>query len=441
MIAARGRGGIASASRVARPSSRNAAAFGRDSCGCARIVRFVGGRVRAWGDGGGGDLVGFRAEQIQLGDRPYAQLQLQRTVNTSSDGIPTQQSDEVATAAFYQATIVSGRFTGRDVLIKVYPALDAEIDALAANEIASHCALQASGGSEDSIAQLVGGFESEDGAKCLVFEPSGIYDAAYWLAQASKTNRGLGAPASASKPKANNLLGWLGGPDLDVNRRQAFALTVIRRVLEAVAFMHENDRLHQCIGPSSVVLNTPREYELGSLDVRLRDLCFSVDVSDAALRGGATLAELWEAGEASGGSGGRAGSTTLASEAELWRRARLDGGCTTHFQQRNYGIADDVFQAGLLALTVVFVALSDADTFPIEEGALVRLVTLTFAGDFGGGFREYVREDPKCAGAVAWLDEHRGWELLGAMLDADWRKRPTAASCLVHPFITQPLKY
>ena len=50
------------------------------------------------------------------------------------------------------------------------------------------------------------------------------------------------------------------------------------------------------MGPSSVVLNTTDESGSRPLIARLRDLAFSVDVSDAALYGGATLAEIWERG-------------------------------------------------------------------------------------------------------------------------------------------------
>lgn len=55
-----------------------------------------------------------------------------------------------------------------------------------------------------------------------------------------------------------------------------------------------------------------------------------------------------------------------------------------------------------------------------------------------GGFRDYADADERWRLAVEFLDAGggQGWDLLGAMLDADWRRRPTAESCLKHPFLT-----
>ena len=55
-------------------------------------------------------------------------------------------------------------------------------------------------------------------------------------------------------------------------------------------------RLHQSVGPSSVLLSSTDESGARPLVARLWDLAFSVDVSDAALFGGATLADVWERG-------------------------------------------------------------------------------------------------------------------------------------------------
>ncbi len=53
-------------------------------------------------------------------------------------------------------------------------------------------------------------------------------------------------------------------------------------------------RLHQSIGPQSVLLSSTDEGGGRPLTARLWDLAFSVDVCDAALFGGATLADIWE---------------------------------------------------------------------------------------------------------------------------------------------------
>lgn len=66
--------------------------------------------------------------------------------------------------------------------------------------------------------------------------------------------------------------------------------------LQGLAFMHANSRLHQSIGPGSVIINKTDERELRVMQARLRDLAFAVDISNEAMVGGATLAEIWDQG-------------------------------------------------------------------------------------------------------------------------------------------------
>lgn len=63
---------------------------------------------------------------------------------------------------------------------------------------------------------------------------------------------------------------------------------------QGLAFMHRRQRLHQSLGPASVLLNRTDEMEVARMSARLRDLAFAVDISDEALIGGATLADIWE---------------------------------------------------------------------------------------------------------------------------------------------------
>ena len=65
-------------------------------------------------------------------------------------------------------------------------------------------------------------------------------------------------------------------------------------MFEGLKHLHAHGRLHQSLGPSSLVLNTIQERDAAALVARLRDLAFSVDVTNEALVGGATLAELFE---------------------------------------------------------------------------------------------------------------------------------------------------
>ena len=54
--------------------------------------------------------------------------------------------------------------------------------------------------------------------------------------------------------------------------------------LQGLAFMHSMHRLHQSLGPGSVILSTHQEIDAPSLQVQLRDLAFAVDIR-SVLRG------------------------------------------------------------------------------------------------------------------------------------------------------------
>lgn len=69
---------------------------------------------------------------------------------------------------------------------------------------------------------------------------------------------------------------------------------------------------------------------------------------------------------------------------------------------------------------------------------LNRLLESTFRLDIEGA-RDYCEADERWSGAVAFLDANNraGWGLLAAMLNSEWRRRPTAESCLNHPFLKE----
>ncbi len=71
---------------------------------------------------------------------------------------------------------------------------------------------------------------------------------------------------------------------------------LIDRDMQGIAFMHANSRLHQSIGPGSVVISMSDERDLRAMQARLRDLAFAVDISNEAMIGGATLGEIWDRG-------------------------------------------------------------------------------------------------------------------------------------------------
>ena len=58
--------------------------------------------------------------------------------------------------------------------------------------------------------------------------------------------------------------------------------------------MHIRERVHQRLVPGNVLLSVADEAARPeALLVQLQDLALAVDISDSALIGGATLAEIW----------------------------------------------------------------------------------------------------------------------------------------------------
>ena len=74
------------------------------------------------------------------------------------------------------------------------------------------------------------------------------------------------------------------------------------------------------------------------------------------------------------------------------------------------------------------------------RAASCRLLESTFRLDIEAA-REYCDADERWSGAVQFLDSAAGgasgWDLLSAMLNPEWRRRPTAESCLNHPFLKE----
>ena len=85
---------------------------------------------------------------------------------------------------------------------------------------------------------------------------------------------------------------WRVNKDLVLQQRYMYIIAILRQTMQGLAFMHMRNRLHQSIGPTSVLLSRINEAEPAGLNVRLRDLAFAVDISPEALFGGATLGEV-----------------------------------------------------------------------------------------------------------------------------------------------------
>ncbi|KAI4322021.1 hypothetical protein L6164_021749 [Bauhinia variegata] len=309
----------------------------------------------------------------------------------------------------YEGRVSQGPLRGTPVIFKVYPgkrAGGAEADMMAANELNSHSLLQSSSrGINKHLVILVGGFETKTGEQWLAFRDDGKYSAADYAKFASEKvskDRALGEVSSWNRFEQEQA----------IKRRRYFIVKLLQGAMRGLACMHDNDRLHQSLGPSSVVLNTISEREARYLVPRLRDLAFSVDIRYSEI-------------EKDPGS--------LSDSDGLWRRASA-AGAVTLMEKRAFGIADDIYEAGLLFAYLAFVPFCEAGA--MDSLSLQRLLENTFKLDLEAT-REYCLADDRLVNAVEFLDlgNGAGWELLEAMLNPDFRKRPIAEAVLNHRFL------
>lgn len=310
--------------------------------------------------------------------------------------------------SLYEGRISQGPRSGTPVLFKVYPGQRAggmEADMMAANELNAHSFLQSSSkGICQNLLILLGGFETKTGEQWLAFRNDGKYSAADYAKVTSERvskNRALGEQISWNPFEQAQT----------IKRRRDFVVKLLQGAMRGLAFMHEHDRLHQSLGPSSIVLNTIFERDAAYLVPRLRDLAFSVDIRYSYLD------------EAPG---------TLSEG--LWRRATA-AGAFTPMEKRAFGLADDIYEAGLLFAYLAFVPFCEAGI--MDSLSLQRLLESTFQLDVEAT-REYCLADDRLIDAIRFLDlgDGAGWELLQAMLNPDFRKRPIAEAVLNHRFLS-----
>ncbi|KAK1285088.1 hypothetical protein QJS10_CPB20g01215 [Acorus calamus] len=307
----------------------------------------------------------------------------------------------------YEGRVIQGPIRGTKVIFKVYPGQRAggiEADMMAANELNAHASLQADSKNVcRNIQILLGGFETKTGEQWLAFRNDGKYSAADYAKVASEAMSKVG-------PGATRL--W--NPfeqEQALKRRRFFVINLLRGAINGLAYMHDHDRLHQSLGPASVVLNTIAERDAAYLVPRLRDLAFSVDIRYSSLESG-----------------------PRALSEGLWRRASASGAFTS-LEKRAFGIADDIYEAGLLFAYLAFVPF--CETGVVDGLSLQKLLESTFRLDLEAA-REYCLADDRLLEAVKFLDlgDGSGWQLLQAMLNPDFRKRPIAEAILNHRFMT-----
>ncbi|XP_058086807.1 uncharacterized protein LOC131233942 isoform X2 [Magnolia sinica] len=233
----------------------------------------------------------------------------------------------------YEGRVTQGPLKGTRVIFKVYPGQRAggsEADMMAANELSAHAFLQDDPkGICQNIQILLGGFETKTGEQWLAFRNDGKYSAADY---AKAKSEGISKDRALGEQNFWNPFDW----EQKVKRRRFFVIKLLRGAISGLAYMHDHDRLHQSLGPASVNLNTIAEREATYLIPRLRDLAFSVDIRYSSLEAG----------------------PGVLSEG-LWRRASA-AGAFTPLEKRSFGIADDIYEAGLLFAYLAFVPFCEA---------------------------------------------------------------------------------
>ncbi|XP_073130711.1 uncharacterized protein [Henckelia pumila] len=311
----------------------------------------------------------------------------------------------------YEGRIVQGPLRRTPVIFKVYPGQQVggiEADLMAANELSAHASLQSSSKAMVclNIQILLGGFETKTGEQWLAFRNDGKYTAADYAKVTSEklSKDGKHGDQNSWNPYAKDEI---------FKRRMKYIVKLLQGAMRGLAYMHDHDRLHQSLGPVSVVVNTMVEKEAPYLVPQLRDLAFSVDIRYSELAERSMLSE------------------------GLWRRASA-AGAFTPLEKRAFGIADDIYEAGLLFAYLAFVPF--CETGVIDSLSLRRLLENTFQLDIEA-MREYCLADDRLVEAVKFLDldDRAGWELLQSMLNRDFRQRPIAEAVLNHRLITGAL--
>lgn len=307
----------------------------------------------------------------------------------------------------YEGRVAQGPRRGTPIIFKVYPGKQVgglEADMMASNELKTHAFLQSCSQTIcQNIQILLGGFETKTGEQWLAFRNDGKYCAADY------------AKSSCERLSKNRDKFWNPFEEEQyIKRKRSFIIKLLQGALRGLAYMHDNERLHQSLGPASVVLNTLADKDVVYLVPRLRDLAFSVDIQFSSL-------EESPAGLCEG----------------LWRRAR-SAGAFTPTEKRAFGIADDIYGAGLLLAYLAFIPFCEAGV--VDSLSLQRLLESTFKLDLGAT-REYCLADDRFLEAVKFLDmgDGAGWELLQAMLNPDFRNRPIAEAVANHRFLTGAL--
>uniref|UniRef100_A0ACD5YL96 Uncharacterized protein n=1 Tax=Avena sativa TaxID=4498 RepID=A0ACD5YL96_AVESA len=147
----------------------------------------------------------------------------------------------------YEGRVVQGPLKGTQTVFKVYPGAIAgasEANLMALNELRTHAFLQTDAKYiSENIQFLLGAFETATGEQWLAFRDDGRYSAADYAKITSEMQL---------KERPNYWNPYDRAYKLEL--RRYFVLKLLNGAMCGLVHMHNHDRLHQSLGPSSVVL-------------------------------------------------------------------------------------------------------------------------------------------------------------------------------------------
>jgi serine/threonine protein kinase len=315
-------------------------------------------------------------------------------------------------------------------------------EAIAENEFAAHRRVQAAvGGDVERLGLLrMLGTQSDEGVILSVFPWRGEQVRMALPTQLPPT-LGSWAQKRARGETEGARLWDRSVPQRACQQRGRFLRSALRGALVGLSTLHASGLLHQSLSPAAVLLSSEDDREGGTVRGTLSELGFCRDAPSlsAAYRTSDEGEELamYEGRSDPLGSG-------LLERAVL--KTRRPGDPT---ERAAFGRADDVREFGVLCLEAFILGNAPPDA-PLSPSKLRALCDGPFAAsdEFGGrtdgvdvqGLRGYLDAEPGLrlggVGGVDVLDVSggSGWELLAAMLSAEWEHRPSAEEALQHRF-------
>ena len=335
-------------------------------------------------------------------------------------------------------------------------------EALAENEYASHCRVQALCGQNDvekaGLLRLLGRQVPRDAGGG---EEATILHAFPWRGEDVRMALPTSLPPTLASWAEARARGATPGAKFDgsvprqgLQERGRFVRAALRGALTGLDTLHGAGLVHQSLGPGAVLLSTADDRKAERAQGWLTELGFcrdarSLELCYRASDDGTSVLPAFE------------GSADVLDAGLLERACRRCVRPGDPDERARFGRADDMREFGMLVLSSVLLPNADPAGAGAGGGALdaVQLRALCdgpFAADDDGlktdgvdveRLRAYLDADERLrlggVGGVDVLDvggaERSGWDLLAALLAARWEDRPSAAEALQHPWWQQKM--